>query len=189
MIMDMRILWHHHFWYNSPRPLESCRCDHLTSSNSPAPSYPAPSASVRTAGRRPNAWLSCCTVDKPAKEKKKKRFSQWPAEGILIHLELSGQHLRTLCGGALSLEPAHDAGEAEKVAAAQRWQPVLARRRPRLETNGAGVALALFTLGCRSGLWQLRERLHAKIKKSKKKSINTIWICGCKIHVMCTHTH
>lgn len=61
--------WHHHYLFNPLRPLEPSGCDHLTSSNSPAPSYPVPSAWVRTAGRRPNAWLSCCTADKPAKEK------------------------------------------------------------------------------------------------------------------------
>lgn len=34
--------------------------------NSPAPSCPAPSASVRRAGRRRNAWLFCCTAGEPA---------------------------------------------------------------------------------------------------------------------------
>lgn len=104
-------------------------------------------------------------------KKKKTRYRQRPAEGIEIHpgIERAAADLRTLGGGSLSFEPAQDAGEAEEVAAAQRRQPVLAGRRPRLEADGAGVALALLALGRRGGPRHLGERLHAKKQKQKKK--------------------
>ena len=54
--------------------------------------------------------------------------------------------LRTFSGHALSFQPALDAGEAEEMSAAQGGQTVLARRRPRLEADGADVAFALFGL-------------------------------------------
>lgn len=57
------------------------------------------------------------------------------------------RNLGALGGRALSFEPALDAGEAEQVAAAQSGQPVVARRRPRLEADGAGVAFALLAVG------------------------------------------
>lgn len=55
-------------------------------------------------------------------------------------------HLWTFSGHALSFQPALDAGEAEEMSAAQSGQPVFARRRPRLEADGADVAFALFGL-------------------------------------------
>lgn len=54
--------------------------------------------------------------------------------------------LRTFGGRALSFQPALDAGEAEQVSAAQGGQSVFARRRPRLEADGAVVAFALLAL-------------------------------------------
>lgn len=104
-------------------------------------------------------------------EGKKNRYRQRPAEGIEIHpgIERAAADLRTLGGSSLSFEPAQDAGEAEEVAAAQCRQPVLAGRRPRLEADGAGVALALLALGRRGGPRHLGERLHAK-KQNKKKA-------------------
>lgn len=112
-------------------------------------------------------------------EKKKTRSRQRPAEGIEIHpgIERAAADLRTLGGGSLSFEPAQDAGEAEEVAAAQRRQPVLAGRRPRLEADGAGVALALLALGRRGGPRHLGERLHAKKQNKKKKHRKSLQSC------------
>lgn len=113
-------------------------------------------------------------------EKNKTRYRQRPAEGIEIHpgIERAAADLRTLGGGPLSFEPAQDAGEAEEVAAAQRRQPVLAGRRPRLEADGAGVALALLALGRRGGPRHLGERLHAK--KQTKKKHRRKWLQSCR---------
>lgn len=54
--------------------------------------------------------------------------------------------LRTFSRRALSFQPVLDASEAEEVSAAQRRQPVLARRRPRLEADAAVVAFAFLAV-------------------------------------------
>lgn len=78
----------------------------------------------------------------------------------------SAADLRTFGGGSLSFQPALDAREAEEVSAAQRRQPVLPRRRPRLEADGAGVAFTFLALRQRGRRRGHGKRLFAEIKQT-----------------------
>lgn len=54
--------------------------------------------------------------------------------------------LRTFSSRSLSLQPALDACEAEKVSAAEGGKPVFPRSRPRLEADGAVVTFTLLPM-------------------------------------------
>lgn len=82
-------------------------------------------------------------------------------------------------------QPAVDAGEAEEMAAAQRSQPVFARRRPRLEADGAAVALAFLAVrrleGSRGHWDRLRVERWLQIKSGKMSffSPSSIVVFSC----------
>lgn len=63
-----------------------------------------------------------------------------------------------------------DASEAEEVSAAQRRQPVLARRRPRLEADGAVVAFAFLAVRGLEGSRGQGEQLQVDGKSFKRHS-------------------